>query len=150
MTMSALNLPIRAIALALLVTAIGCNPDDELSGWSDWGCPEIYGDGTPEQARELALEYEFSDYESLVSQHGEPIDEGYFGYDDGSHIGEPGDSRYEYIFLFNNSDPDYETHICYMIDMDGGCVTYEFNACHLDMMTIEDCEECAQHMTRIE
>ena len=145
MTMSALNLPNRAIVLALLVTAIGCNPDDELSGWSDWGCPEIYGDGTPEQARELALEYEFSDYESLVSQHGEPIDEGYFGYDNGGD-----DFLHEYIFLFDNTNPGYNARICYSTNMDGACITNEFNACLSDVMTIEDCEECALYMTRIE
>ena len=145
MTMSGLNSPIRAIALALLVTAIGCNPDDELSGLNDWGCPEIYGDGTPEQARELAIEYDPSEYESLVGQYGYPIDEGYFGYDNGGD-----DFLHEYIFLFTVEEDKTR---CYNVDMDGNCVTYQlgcnmFNDTGWFNTSIEDCD--CSNGTRIE
>ena len=121
--------------IVTVVLTMGCNPEPE--GWNDWGCPEIYGNGTTEQARELAIEYDEEEYESFVNQYGDPIDAGYFGYDNGGE-----DYLNEYIFLFDEGNNQTG---CYHIDMDGNCVTY-WQGCNMwnnsgwGNTTIEECD----------
>lgn len=120
----------------LLLSAIlifACSSDDSNSNTS---CTDFNASTSPSDARQAAIEYD-SDYDSLVSQYGQPISEGYFT--DGNEL-------YYYAFLFETNQ-NSNNKICYTVD--DQCVTYTYSAGCFDIDIIDNCDECVGSDTRI-
>ena len=123
----------KLLYLFLALTIISCGGDDD-GGDNPFGCNGPEGIMAASAARQIAINYSGEDYDYLVSQHGQPIDEGYFtdGVED-----EFGDVYCYYVFLFVSSDNPDE-RICHSVDY---CVTYTITeGCAVS--SIEDCDGC--------
>ena len=118
---------------SLLIFA--CSSDDSNSSIS---CTDFNASTSSSDARQAAIDYD-SDYDSLVSQYGQPINEGYFM--SSSELG----VYYYYAFMF---PPDLNSNVnngkCYLVD--DQCVTYTFSAECFETDDILGCDACVGFM----
>ena len=123
----------KLLYLFIAISIISCGADDDGNAPSICSGPD--GIMAASTARQIAINYSGEDYDYLVSQHGQPADEGYFtdGIED-----EFGDVYCYYVFLFVSSDNPDE-RICYTVD---ACFTYT-NTEGCAVSTIEECDGCA-------
>ncbi len=120
----------KKLLLLFAFLIFACSSDDNNSNTS---CTDFNASTSPSDARQAAIEYD-SDYDSLVSQYGQPINEGYYW---------DRDELYYYAFMFQTNQ-NSNGGICYLVDDE--CVTYTYSAECFETDDILGCDACVGFM----
>ena len=131
--------------LFLTVLIVACSGDDGGNDSNDpFACAD-FDETTPSSiARQEAINYALEDYNLLVSLYGEPIDEGFYYYDEEDIYG---DFYTFYAFLFEDVENN-SSNICYTVGSE--CETVTFNAGCPNITSIDDCDECVGGYIRLD
>ena len=118
----------KLLLLTFALSLFACDGGDDSN--SNTSCTDFNASTSPSDARQAAINYDTDDYNSLISQYGQPISEGYFT--DGNEL-------YLYAFLFETNQ-DGNNKVCYLVEDE--CVTYTYSAGCSDIDIIDNCDEC--------
>jgi hypothetical protein len=109
----------KILYLFLAVTMFACSGGDSGDANDDnnfnFDCADFDSSTAPSLARQKAINYDSNYFNLFVSEFGQPIDDGFFKYDDGYEDSED----YYYIFLFADGDGNRYAYI-----VGNYCVTY--------------------------
>jgi hypothetical protein len=133
----------KLIYLFLVLIIVACSSDSDDSSNDPFACADFDETTSSSIARQEAINYQLEDYNELVSLYGDPIDDGYFSYDNGGPFG----TDFQFAFLFE--DIENNSQICYTVGVE--CVTYTYSVGCANITSIDDCTECVnvQYWTRI-